>query len=148
MKIIQQWGTLEKIIIQQKQSVSAFSKDTLVVNFLISKFVYYYSISILNVCNILSSYKKQEHFYFENLENSGKYRGSEKQLYVQYLTFCSISLYSFPITRIVSCLFLSATCSREVYFEMSYFIVTRTVIEFLLRKQLDESAKGTWEEHI
>ena len=99
------------------------------------------------MCVIFCLVTKKEHFYFENLENSGKYRGSKKQLYVQYLTFCSISLYSFSITGIVSCLFLSATCSREVYFEMSYFIVTRTVIEFLHREQLDESAKGTWEEH-
>lgn len=52
-------GTLEKMIIQQKQSLFAFSKKTLVVNFLISKFVCYYSIFILNVCNILSSYKKR-----------------------------------------------------------------------------------------
>lgn len=117
------------------------------VNFLTSKFVCYYSIFILNVCNILSSYKK-EHFYFENLENSGKYRGSKKQLYVQYLTFCSISLHSFPKIGIISCLFLSATCSREVYFKMSYLVVTRTVIEFLHREQLDESAKEMWEEHI
>ena len=48
------------------------------VNLLISKFVYYYSIFIVNVCNILSSYNK-EHFYFENLENLGRYRGSKKQ---------------------------------------------------------------------
>lgn len=107
------------------------------VNLLISKFVYYYSIFIVNVCNILSSYKK-EHFYFENLENLGRYRGSKKQFYVQYLTFCSISLHSFPITGILSCLFLSATCSGEVYFKMPYFIVTRIVIEFLHREQLDE----------
>ena len=52
-------GNTRKDDIQQKQLLFAFSKKSLVVNFFISIFVYYYSLSILNVCNILSSYKKR-----------------------------------------------------------------------------------------
>lgn len=57
---------------------------------------------------------------------------------------CFIFSSVFSYNRKLSLACFSATCSGEVYFKMPYFIVTRTVIEFLHREQLDEPAKGTW----
>lgn len=111
--------------------------------FFISTFVYYFSIFILNVCHISSSYERSI-FILKTWKIQRAIGEVTRKHQVQYLAFCSFSFHSFCCDRDLS-LLVSLCNGGDACCKVFYLItIRRTVTEVRHGEQQDESVK--WHE--